>query len=136
MATGAGNFIKFMSAVRTAGLTDTLTGKGPFTVFAPTDEAFEKLSPGALEALIRDTAKLKAVLSYHVIKGHFLAKDVKPGEVMTLQGSPLTASVSPSGVAVNGVPLKQADTIATNGVIHMIEAVIMPKHWQLLAAAA
>jgi uncharacterized surface protein with fasciclin (FAS1) repeats len=136
MATGAGNFIKFMSAVRTAGLTDTLTGKGPFTVFAPTDEAFEKLSPGALEALIRDTAKLKAVLSYHVIKGHVLAKDVKSGEVMTLQGSPLTISVSPSGVEVNGVRLKQVDMIATNGVVHSIDAVIMPKNWQLHAAAA
>ena len=90
-----------------AGLTDTLTGKGPFTVFAPTDEGFEKLSRGALEALIKDTAKLKAVLSYHVIKGHVLAKDSKSGEVMTLQGSPLTISVSPSGVEVNGVRLKQ-----------------------------
>jgi uncharacterized surface protein with fasciclin (FAS1) repeats len=117
-------------------LTDTLTGKGPFTVFAPTDEAFEKLSSGALEALIKDTAKLKAVLSYHVIKGHVLAKDVKPGEVMTVQGSPLIASRSSSGVDVNGVPVAQADIIATNGVIHTIDAVIMPKHWRLLAAAA
>jgi uncharacterized surface protein with fasciclin (FAS1) repeats len=88
-----------------------------------------------LDALIKDTAKLKAVLSYHVVKGHVLAKDVKSGEVMTLQGSPLMASVSSSGVEVNGVRLKQADLIATNGVIHMIDAVIMPKHWQLLAAA-
>jgi uncharacterized surface protein with fasciclin (FAS1) repeats len=116
-AVAAGNLTKFMSAVKTAGLTDTLTSKGPFTVFAPTDEAFKKLSSGALEALIKDT------------------KDVKPGEVMTVQGSPLMASMSSSGVEVNGVPVKQADIIATNGVIHMIEAVIMPKHWQLLAAA-
>ena len=116
-ALAAGNLTKFMSAVKTAGLTDTLTSKGPFTVFAPTDEAFKKLSSGALEALIKDT------------------KDVKPGEVMTVQGSPLMASVSSSGMEVNGVPVKQADIIATNGVIHMIEAVIMPKHWQLLAAA-
>jgi uncharacterized surface protein with fasciclin (FAS1) repeats len=135
-AIAAGDLTKFMSAVRTAGLTGTLTSKGPFTVFAPTDEAFKKLSSGALEALIKDTAKLKAVLSYHVVKGHVLAKDVKPGEVMTVQGSPLVASVSSSGVEVNGVPVKQADIVATNGVIHMIDAVIMPKHWQLLAAAA
>jgi uncharacterized surface protein with fasciclin (FAS1) repeats len=125
-----------ISAVKTAGLTDTLTGKGPFTVFAPTDEAFKKLPVGALDSLIRDSAKLKAVMSYHVIKGHVLAKDVKSGEVMTLQGSPLMASVSSSGVEVNGVPVKQADLTATNGVIHVIDAVIMPKNWQLLAAAA
>ena len=135
-AIAAGNLTKFMSAVKTAGLTDTLTSKGPFTVFAPTDEAFKKLASGALEALIKDTAKLKAVLSYHVVKGHFLAKDVKPGEVVTVQGSPLMASMSSSGVEVNGVPVELADIIATNGVIHMIEAVIMPKHWQLRAAAA
>jgi uncharacterized surface protein with fasciclin (FAS1) repeats len=135
-AIAAGNLTTFMSAVKTAGLTDTLTGKGPFTVFAPTDEAFKKLASGALEALFKDTAKLKAVLSYHLVKGHVLAKDVKPGEVVTVQGSPLMASVSSSGAEVNGVPVKQADIIATNGVIHMIDAVIMPKHWRLLAAAA
>jgi len=136
MAIAAGNFTTFVSAVKTAGLTGTLTGKGPFTVFAPTDEAFEKLPKGALDTLIKDTAKLKAVLSYHVVKGHVVAQDMKSGEVMTLQGSPLIASVSSSGVEVNGVRLKQADLVAINGVIHTIDAVIMPKHWQLLAAAA
>jgi uncharacterized surface protein with fasciclin (FAS1) repeats len=135
-AIAAGNFTTFMSAVKTAGLTDTLTAKGPFTVFAPADEAFQKLPSGALQALLRDTAKFKAVLSYHVVKGHFLLQDVKSGEVKTLQGSPLMASVSPSGVEVNGVRVKQADMVATNGVIHMIDAVIMPKNWQLLATAA
>jgi uncharacterized surface protein with fasciclin (FAS1) repeats len=135
-AIAAGNFITFISAVKTAGLTDALTGKGPFTVFAPDDEAFSKLPPGAMQTLIKDTAKLKAVLSYHVVMGHVLAKDVKSGEVMTLQGSPLTASVSPSGLEVNGVRVKQADIIATNGVIHMIDVLILPKHWQLAAAAA
>ncbi len=135
-AIAAGNLTTLISAIKTAGLTDTLTGKGPFTVFAPTDEAFERLPVGALDALIRDSAKLKAVMSYHVIKGHVLAKDVKSGEVMTLQGSPLVASVSSSGVEVNGARVKQADIAATNGVIHVIDAVIMPKHWQLLAAAA
>jgi uncharacterized surface protein with fasciclin (FAS1) repeats len=135
-AIAAGNFTTFISAVKTAGLTDTLIGKGPFTVFALADEAFKKLPAGTLDALIRDTAKLKAVLSYHVVKGHFLLKDVRPGEVMTLQGSPLRVAVSPSGVEVNGVRVKQADLIATNGVIHMIDAVIMPKNWQLLATAA
>jgi uncharacterized surface protein with fasciclin (FAS1) repeats len=135
-AVAAGNFTTFMSAVKTAGLTVTLTGKGPVTVFAPADEAFRKLPSGALDALIRDTAKLKAVLSYHIVRGHFLLQDVKSGEVMTMQGSPLMVSVPASGVEVNAVRVKQADMIATNGVIHMIDALILPKHWQLLAAAA
>jgi uncharacterized surface protein with fasciclin (FAS1) repeats len=135
-ASAAGNLTKFVSAVKTAGLTDMLMGKGPFTCFAPTDEAFKKLPAGALEALLKDTAKLKAVLSYHVLKGHVLAKDVKPGEVTTVQGSPLMASASSSGLEVNGVPVEQADIIATNGVVHVIDALIIPKHWQLLAAAA
>jgi uncharacterized surface protein with fasciclin (FAS1) repeats len=135
-AVSAGDLTRFVAAVKTSGLTDMLAGKGPFTVFAPTDEAFNKLAHGALDALIKDTAKLKAVLSYHVVKGHVLAKDVRAGELMSLQGSPLMASVSASGVEVNGVPLKQADLVATNGVIHMIDTVVMPKHWQLLAAAA
>jgi uncharacterized surface protein with fasciclin (FAS1) repeats len=135
-AIAAGNFSTFISAVKTAGLTETLMGRGPFTVFAPADEAFRKLPSGAFDALLRDTAKLKAVLSYHVIKGHFLLQDVKLGEAMTLQGSPLAVSVSSSGVEINGIRVKQADMIATNGVIHMIDAVILPKNWQLLAAAA
>jgi len=135
-AIAAGNLSTLISAVKTAGLTDTLTGKGPFTVFAPTDEAFKKLPVGALDALIRDRGKLKAVMSYHVIKGYVLAKDLKSGEVMTLQGSPLTASLSSSAVEVNGTPVKQADIAATNGVIHVIDSVIVPKHWQLLSAAA
>lgn len=135
-AIAAGNFTTLVAGIKAAGLTDTLTCQGRFTVFAPTDEAFKKLPPGALDALLKDTAKLKAVLSYHVITGHVLAKDVKSGEVMTVQGSPLTAVVSSSGVKVNGAHVKQADIAATNGVIHVIDAVIMPKHWQLQAAAA
>src|SRR3984957_15051203 len=132
----AGNFTTLVAAIKTAGLTDKLTGKGPFTVFAPTDEAFKRLPSGALEALLKDSAKLKAVLNYHVVAGHMLAKDVKSGELITLQGSPLTASVSSSGVQVNGAHVKQADIVATNGIVHVIDAVIMPKNWQLLAAAA
>jgi uncharacterized surface protein with fasciclin (FAS1) repeats len=113
-----------------------VTGKGPFTVFAPTDEAFKKLPHGALETLLKDSAKLKAVLSYHVVTGHFLAKDLKSGEVMTLQGTALSALVSSSGVQVNGAHVRQADIAAANGVVHGIDAVVMPKDTQLLAAAA
>jgi uncharacterized surface protein with fasciclin (FAS1) repeats len=105
-------------------------------VFAPTDEAFKKLPPGALEALLKDFAKLNAVLNYHVVAGQVWAKDMKSGDMITLQGSPLTASVSNSGVHVNGAHVRQADIAAINGVIHVIDAVIMPKTWQLLAAAA
>lgn len=136
MAIAAGNFTTWVSAIKAAGLTDTLTGKGPFTVFAPTDEAFKKLPPGALDALLKDTAKLKAIMNYHVVTGHILAKNMTSVDVMTVQGSPLTAVVSSSGVQVNGARVKQADITATNGVIHAIDAVIMPKNWQLLAAAA
>jgi len=134
-AIGAGNFKTLVTGLRAAGLTETLAGKGPYTVFAPTDEAFKKLAPGALDALLKDTAKLKAVLSYHVVAGYVTAKDVKAGDVMTVQGSTLTAAVSPSGVQVNGAHVAQADIAATNGIIHVIDAVIMPKNWQLLAAA-
>src|ERR1700722_2478532 len=132
----AGNFTTLVAAIKTAGLTDKLTGKGPFTIFAPTDEAFKKLPSGALEALLKDSAKLKAILSYHVVTGHLWAKDMKSGDMMTLQGTPLNASVSTSGVYVNGAHVKKADIAATNGVLHAIDAVIMPKNWQLLAAAA
>ena len=125
-----------VSGIKAAGLTDTLNGRGPFTIFAPTDEAFRKLPTGAWDALLKDTAKLKAVLSYHVITGHVLAQDVKSGDVMTVQGTPLAAVVSSSDVQVNGAHVRQRDITATNGVIHVIDAVIMPRNWQLLAAAA
>src|SRR6202167_4409174 len=132
----AGNFTTLTAGLKAAGLTDILSKKGPFTVFAPTDEAFKKLPAGAMDALLEDSAKLKAVLNYHVIAGHVSAKDMKSGEVMTLQGSPLTAVVSSSEVKINGAHVRRADLVASNGVIHAIDAVIMPKNWQLLAAAA
>jgi uncharacterized surface protein with fasciclin (FAS1) repeats len=136
MAIAAGNFTTLISCIKAAGLTDTLAVHGPFTVFAPTDEAFKKLPTGALDALLKDTAKLKAVLDYHVITGRVLAQDLKSGDVMTVQGSPMTAAVSSSSVRVNGAHVQQRDIAATNGVIHVIDAVIMPRNWQLLAAAA
>jgi uncharacterized surface protein with fasciclin (FAS1) repeats len=134
--TAAGNLTTFASAVDAAGLTDELAAKGPFTVFAPTDEAFKKLPAGAYDNLLKDVGKLKAVLSYHVISGYFATRDVKAGEVKTQQGSPLTAVVSSSDLRVNGARVIQADIVATNGIVHTIDAVILPKNWQLLAAAA
>src|ERR1700676_3489253 len=88
-AIAAGKFTTLVAGIKASGLTDTLTGKGPFTVFAPTDEAFKKLPPGALEALRKDSAKFKAVLNYHVVAGYVSAKDLKSGELMTLQGTAL-----------------------------------------------
>jgi uncharacterized surface protein with fasciclin (FAS1) repeats len=132
----AGNLKRFASAVDAAGLTDELAAKGPFTVFAPTEEAFNKLPAGSYDNLLKDVGKLKAVLHYHVVSGYFAARDVKAGEIMTLQGSPLTAVVSSSDLRVNGARVIQADIAATNGIVHAIDAVILPKNWQLLAAAA
>jgi uncharacterized surface protein with fasciclin (FAS1) repeats len=135
-AIAGGNFTTLVAAIKAAGLTDTLKGRGPFTIFAPTDEAFQKLPSGALDALLKDTAKLKSILNYHVIGGHLLVQSFKSGEVMTVQGSPLTAVVSGSDLQVNGAHVRQRDLAASNGVIHVIDAVIMPRNWQLLAAAA
>ena len=135
-AIGAGIFNTLAAGIKAAGLAGTLAGNGPFTVFAPTDEAFRKLPAGALDALMKDPAKLKAVLNYHVISGRVSAKDIKSGDVMTLQGSPLTAVVASSEVKVNGAHVRREDLLATNGVIHAIDTVIMPKNWELLAAAA
>jgi uncharacterized surface protein with fasciclin (FAS1) repeats len=124
-AIAAGHFTTLVAGIKAAGLTDTLTGKGPFTIFAPTDEAFKRLPTGALDALLKDKTKLKAVLSYHVIPGHVMAQDLKSGEVMTVQGTALTAVVSSSDARVNGAHVKQRDIAASNGVIHDIVAVIM-----------
>jgi uncharacterized surface protein with fasciclin (FAS1) repeats len=132
----AGHFTTFASAVKAAGLTEELAAKGPFTVFAPTDEAFKKLPAGGYDSVLKDVGKLKAILNYHVVSGYIAARDVKSGELMTLQGSPLTAVVSSSDVRVNGARLSKAEMVATNGIVHAIDAVILPKNWQLLAAAA
>jgi uncharacterized surface protein with fasciclin (FAS1) repeats len=132
----AGKFTTFAAGIKAAGLTDALSAKGPFTVFAPTDEAFAKLPPGAWDGLLKDSAKLKAVLNYHVVPGHFIAREVKTGEVMTLQGSTLTAALAFGDLSVNGARITQRDLVATNGIIHAIDAVILPKNWQLPALAA
>jgi uncharacterized surface protein with fasciclin (FAS1) repeats len=131
-----GHFTTFTAAINAAGLSPELAAKGPFTVFAPTDEAFKKLPAGAYDSLLKDAGKLKAILKYHVVSGYFMARDLKAGEVSTLQGTPLTAVVSSSDVRVNGARVTKADIVATNGIVHAIDAVILPKNWQLLAAAA
>ena len=125
-AVGAGSFKTLATALGAAGLVDTLKGKGPFTVFAPTDEAFAKIPKADLDALLKDKAKLTAVLTYHVVAGKVMAADVKAGNVKTVQGSELTVSTS-MGVMVNNAKVTKTDIVADNGVIHVIDTVIMPK---------
>ena len=125
-AVAAGSFKTLATALQAAGLVDTLKGKGPFTVFAPTDEAFAKVPKADLDALLKDTAKLTAVLTYHVVPGKVMAADVKAGKVKTVQGSELTVSTT-GGVKVDAANVVKTDIAASNGVIHVIDSVIMPK---------
>ncbi|MBT9459135.1 MAG: fasciclin domain-containing protein [Burkholderiaceae bacterium] len=125
-AVAAGSFKTLATALQAAGLIDTLKGKGPFTVFAPTDAAFAKVPKADLDALLADKAKLTAVLTYHVVPGKVMAKDVKAGKVKTVQGSELTISTS-GGVMVDQAKVTATDIAADNGVIHVIDSVIMPK---------
>lgn len=125
-AVGAGQFKTLATALQAAGLVDTLKGAGPFTVFAPTDEAFAKIPKADLDALLKDKAKLTAVLTYHVVPGKVMAKDVKAGKVKTVQGSELTLGTT-GGVTVDAAKVVQADVVASNGVIHVIDSVVLPK---------
>ena len=125
-AVGAGSFKTLATALEVAGLVDTLKSAGPFTVFAPTDEAFAKVPKEALEALLKDKNKLTAVLTYHVVAGKVMAADVKAGKVKTVQGSELTISTD-GGVKVDGANVVAVDIVADNGVIHVIDAVIIPQ---------
>lgn len=124
-AVAAGQFKTLATALQAAGLVDTLKGKGPFTVFAPTDEAFAKIPKAQLDALLADKAKLTAVLTYHVVPGAVMAKDVKAGKVKTVQGSELTISTT-GGVMVDKAKVVKTDITASNGVIHVIDSVVMP----------
>jgi uncharacterized surface protein with fasciclin (FAS1) repeats len=125
-AVKAGNFKTLVTAVQAAGLVDTLKGPGPFTVFAPTDAAFAKIPKAKLDALLADKAALTKVLTYHVVAGEVMAKDVKPGKVKTVEGSEVTLGTT-GGVTVDGAKVVAADVKADNGVIHAIDTVIMPK---------
>ena len=124
-AVSAGSFKTLVTAVQAAGLVDTLKGPGPFTVFAPTDEAFAKIPKAQLDALLKDKAKLTAVLTYHVVPGKVMAADVKAGAVTTVQGAPINVSTT-GGVKVNDANVVATDVEASNGVIHVIDAVLLP----------
>jgi uncharacterized surface protein with fasciclin (FAS1) repeats len=126
-AVAAGSFTTLVKAVQAAELVDTLKGPGPFTVFAPTDEAFAKLPPGTVEGLLADKAKLTAVLTYHVVSGKVMAADVAGlKEAATVQGGKLMIDTS-AGVKINNATVTKADIAASNGVIHVIDTVLMPQ---------
>jgi len=127
IASTTDGFATLTAAVTAAGLVDTLKGDGPFTVFAPTDDAFAALPPGLVDALLLPENKdvLTKILTYHVVAGNVMAADVTDGDVPTVEGQTVTLSTA-DGVTVNGAKVIQADVVASNGVIHAIDAVILP----------
>ena len=125
-AVSAGSFTTLVAAVKAAGLVDTLKGAGPFTVFAPTDEAFAKLPEGTVEALLKDIPKLTKILTYHVVSGKVLAADVvNLKSAKTVEGSEVKIDAS-NGVKINDSTVTTADVAADNGVIHIIDSVLLP----------
>ncbi len=126
-AAEAGTFETLLAALEAAGLTDALKGDGPFTVFAPTDEAFDALPEGTVEGLLQDPDALAQILTYHVVSGEYMASDVAGmGHAETLQGGHLSISASDYGVRINDASVVTADIEASNGVIHVIDAVLIP----------
>ena len=125
-AINAGNFTTLASALKSADLITTYKGIGPFTFFAPTDDAFRKMPAGELEALLANKPKLASVLNFHVMKGAVLMKDFKSRDSRSMQGEKLTIATSASGFTVNGVKNSRQQIEASNGVIHGIDTVMMP----------
>lgn len=127
IAVQAGSFKTLVQAVQAAGLVETLSGEGPFTVFAPTDEAFAQIPQETLQAVLADKEKLTAILTYHVVPGKLMAADVvRSTQLPTVQGQSITVSTE-GGVRVDNANVIQTDIEADNGVIHVIDQVIMPK---------
>lgn len=128
VASGAGSFNTLVAAVKAAGLVETLRGAGPFTVFAPSDEAFAKLPKGTVENLLKpeNKDKLVAVLTYHVVPGKVMAADVKTMQAKTVNGKSLNVQVGDGGVTVNNAKVIKTDVLASNGVIHVIDTVVLP----------
>jgi uncharacterized surface protein with fasciclin (FAS1) repeats len=126
-AANAGNFATLTNALKAAGLVGTYKGVGPFTFFAPTDEAFAKLPKGMLDGLLKDRAKLASILNAHVLPGAVLAHDLVARDSMSVQGEPLHIAANDSGFTVNGARVSKREIEASNGVIHPIDKVMMPK---------
>ena len=131
VAVAAGNpdFSTLVAAIKAAGLAETLSGPGPFTVFAPTNEAFAKLPKGTVEDLLKpeNKAKLTAILTYHVVAGKVMAADVKTMMAKTVEGGELDVKAAKGKVMVNNAKVVKTDIAASNGVIHVIDTVLMPK---------
>ena len=128
VAAGAGQFNTLVAAVKAAGLVDTLNGKSPFTVFAPTDEAFAKLPAGTVESLLKpeNKEKLTGILTYHVVAAKVMAADVKTGDAETVNGKKLAIKVDAGKVTVGKANVVKTDIAASNGVIHVIDTVLIP----------
>ena len=128
VASGAGIFNTLVAAVKAAGLVETLQSPGPFTVFAPTDEAFSKLPKGTVENLLKpeNKDKLVAILTYHVLAGKVIAADVKTMKAKTVNGNELDLKVAGGVVTVNNAKVIKTDVAASNGVIHVIDTVVLP----------
>jgi uncharacterized surface protein with fasciclin (FAS1) repeats len=128
VASAAGIFNTLVAAVTAAGLVETLQGAGPFTVFAPTDEAFAKLPAGTVQELLKpeNKAKLGAILTYHVVAGKFMAADVKTMTATTASGKDVSITVNAGKVTVNNATVIKTDVAASNGVVHVIDTVLIP----------
>ena len=128
IAAGSPDHTTLVAAVKAAGLVETLSGPGPFTVFAPTNAAFEKLPAGTVESLLKpeNKAKLVAILTYHVVPAKVMAADVKSGEAPTVNGKKLNLKADSKGVMVNSAKVTATDLVGTNGVVHVVDTVILP----------
>jgi uncharacterized surface protein with fasciclin (FAS1) repeats len=127
-AISAGSFKTLVAAVQAAGLAETLSGNGPFTVFAPTDEAFAKLPAGTVDALLKDKEKLASILTYHVVSGQVTAADaVKLTEAKTVNGQSFKIVAGKDGVMIDSAKVIKADIMTSNGVIHVIDSVMLPR---------
>lgn len=122
------SFSTLVAAVKAAGLAETLSGDGPFTIFAPTNQAFAKLPEGTVETLLKpeNKSKLQAILTYHVVSGKVMAADVKSGKVKTVNGKSIHVKVKKGHVTVDGAKVIKTDILGSNGVIHVIDHVILP----------
>lgn len=129
IAASNADFSTLVAAVKAADLVDTLNGAGPFTIFAPTNAAFDKLPKGTVEDLLKpeNKAKLASILTYHVVGGKVMAADVKSGMVKTVQGGELDVKAGEGGVTVDGAKVVKTDIVGSNGVIHVIDSVVLPK---------